>query len=98
MARHITHWVGGKPWTGTSLTGTGQRQGEVFDPALGTVTGHVDFASAADVDTAVAAANAAWRSWRSSTLSRRARVLFDFRTALLRRREELAAKIGRAHV
>ncbi|MDX6419020.1 MAG: malonate-semialdehyde dehydrogenase (acetylating) / methylmalonate-semialdehyde dehydrogenase [Trebonia sp.] len=102
MAKHVTHWIGGKPWTATSLTGpsltgTGQRQGEVFDPALGTVTAHVDFASEADVDTAVDAASAAWRSWRSSTLSRRARVLFDFRTALLRRREELAAIVTSEH-
>jgi malonate-semialdehyde dehydrogenase (acetylating) / methylmalonate-semialdehyde dehydrogenase len=79
MARHITHWIGGKPWTGAA-----QRQGEVFDPALGTVTGHVDFASAADVDAAVAAASAAWSSWRTSTLSRRARVLFDFRAVRAR--------------
>src|SRR6201996_6545309 len=92
MARHVTHWIDGKPWTGTA-----QRQGEVFDPALGTVAAHVDFASAADVDTAVAAASAAWRSWRSSTLSRRSRVLFDFRAALLRRREELAAIITAEH-
>ena len=92
MAKHVTHWIGGKPWSGAVA-----RQGEVFDPALGAVTGHVDFASEADVDAAVAAASAAWRSWRSATLSRRARVLFDFRTALLRRREELAAIITSEH-
>lgn len=92
MSKRITHWIDGKPWTGTAA-----RQGEVFDPALGTVAGHVDFASEADVDAAVAAANGAWRSWRSSTLSRRARVLFDFRAALLRRREECAAVITAEH-
>jgi len=91
-AKRITHWIDGKPFTGTAA-----RQGEVFDPALGTVTGHVDFAAEDDVDAAVAAAGAAWRSWRSSTLSRRARVMFDFRAALLRRRSELAAVITAEH-
>jgi malonate-semialdehyde dehydrogenase (acetylating) / methylmalonate-semialdehyde dehydrogenase len=92
MTRRITHWIGGKPWDGEA-----ERRGEVFDPALGRVTGHVDFASSDDVDTAVAAAGAAWRTWRSATLSRRAGVLFDFRAALLRRRGELAATITSEH-
>ena len=92
MAKRITHWIGGKPWTGPAM-----RYGEVFDPALGTVSGHVDFASEADVDAAVAAASAAWASWRSATLARRSRVLFDFRSALLRRREEITAAITAEH-
>jgi malonate-semialdehyde dehydrogenase (acetylating) / methylmalonate-semialdehyde dehydrogenase len=89
---HVTHWIGGKPWTGT----TG-RTGDVYNPATGLVSGHVDFASAEDVDAAVVAARNAWRTWRSATLSRRARILFDFRTALLRRREEITAAITSEH-
>src|SRR6266567_5571658 len=92
MSKRITHWVDGKPWTGPV-----GRSGEIYDPATGAVTGHVDFASEEDVDSAVAAANAAWRTWRSATLSRRASILFDFRTALLRRRGELAAAITSEH-
>jgi malonate-semialdehyde dehydrogenase (acetylating) / methylmalonate-semialdehyde dehydrogenase len=92
MTTRITHWIGGKPWDGAV-----DRYGEVFDPALGTVSGHVDFASVADVDAAVAVASEAWQSWRSSTLSRRARVLFDFRAALLRRRADIAAAITAEH-
>ena len=92
MSERITHWVDGKPWTGPT-----ERHGEVFDPARGIVTGQADFASEEDVDTAVAAASAAWRTWRTATLSRRARVLFDFRTALLRRREDIAAAITSEH-
>jgi malonate-semialdehyde dehydrogenase (acetylating) / methylmalonate-semialdehyde dehydrogenase len=90
--KRITHWIDGKPWTGTA-----DRFGEVFDPALGVVSGYVDFAAEADVDAAVAAASNAWRSWRSATLSRRASVLFDFRAALLRRREEIVAAITAEH-
>ena len=88
----ITHWIGGKPWTGTA-----ERQGEVFDPALGTVSGQVDFASEADVDAAVAAAGTAFREWRHATLSRRSKVLFDFRAAVLRRQDEIAAAITAEH-
>ena len=90
--RRITHWIGGKPWTGPAA-----RHGEVFDPALGTVAAHVDFASVEDVDTAVAAAAAAWGTWRTATLSRRAGILFDFRAALLRRRADIAAAITAEH-
>jgi malonate-semialdehyde dehydrogenase (acetylating) / methylmalonate-semialdehyde dehydrogenase len=90
--KRVTHWIDGKPWTAGA-----SRQGDVYDPAVGQVTGRVDFASSDDVDAAVAAASAAWRTWRSTTLSHRTRVLFDFRTALLRHREELAAVITAEH-
>ena len=90
--KHVTHWADGKLWTGDAT-----RQGDIYDPATGTIAGHVDFASAEDVDAVGASASAAWRSWRSTTLSRRARVLFDFRAALLRHREEIAAAITAEH-
>ena len=51
MSKHITHWIGGKPWAGES-----ERHGDVYDPATGQVTGQVAFASPAEVDLAVAAA------------------------------------------
>ena len=53
MAKHVTHWIGGKPWTGSA-----QRQGDIYDPATGQVSGVVDFAESGDVDEAVAAATA----------------------------------------
>ncbi|HEX4831623.1 MAG TPA: CoA-acylating methylmalonate-semialdehyde dehydrogenase [Trebonia sp.] len=88
----ITHWINGERWAGEA-----GRQGEVYDPALGTVTGLVDLASEADANAAVAAARAAWQSWRLATLSTRARVLFDFRAALLERRAEIVAAITAEH-
>ena len=66
-------------------------------PPPAQVTGHVDFASEDDVDTAVAAANAAWRTWRSATLTRRASRAVRLPGALLRRRGELAAAITSEH-
>ena len=51
MTKHITHWIGGKPWDGEA-----ERHGDVYDPATGQVSGRVDFATPAEVDLAVQAA------------------------------------------
>jgi malonate-semialdehyde dehydrogenase (acetylating)/methylmalonate-semialdehyde dehydrogenase len=90
--RTITHRIGGKPWTGTS-----ERQGDVFDPALGVVSGRVDFASVAEVDAAVGAAKEAFETWRHSSLAKRSQVLFAFRELLNDRKEEVAAAITAEH-
>ncbi|MDQ1585910.1 MAG: malonate-semialdehyde dehydrogenase (acetylating) / methylmalonate-semialdehyde dehydrogenase, partial [Actinomycetota bacterium] len=90
--RRITHWVGGKPWSGPA-----GRAGDVFDPATGRLTGRVDLASGADVDAAVTAAVTAFADWRQSSLTRRAQALFAFRELLNSRKEELAAIITAEH-
>jgi malonate-semialdehyde dehydrogenase (acetylating) / methylmalonate-semialdehyde dehydrogenase len=90
--RTVTHFVDGKPWTAGAA-----RQGDVFDPATGAVTGRVDLASAADVSAAVAAAAAAARGWRTASIARRAAVLFAVREIINARREELAEAISAEH-
>jgi malonate-semialdehyde dehydrogenase (acetylating) / methylmalonate-semialdehyde dehydrogenase len=90
--KRITHWIDGKPWTGTA-----ERQGDVHDPATGQVSGRVDFASADEVDAAVAAAREAFPAWRDASLARRATVLFAFRELVARHRDELAAVITSEH-
>jgi len=92
MAKHVTHWIGGKPWTGTAA-----RQGDIYDPATGQVTGVVDFASSGDVDEAVAAAKLAARSWGRVSLAKRATVLFAFRELVKSHTRELAAAITSEH-
>ncbi len=92
MTTHITHWIGGDRWAGTS-----ERHGDVFDPATGRVSGQVDFASRATVDEAVAAAKAAFPGWRDTSLTRRTQVLFRFREILNARKEEVAAAITAEH-
>jgi len=66
MTTRVTHWINGQLWTGTA-----DRTGEVFDPATGQVTKHVDFASRETLDEAVAAAKAAFPAWRDTSLTRR---------------------------
>ncbi|WP_433238785.1 CoA-acylating methylmalonate-semialdehyde dehydrogenase [Actinomadura nitritigenes] len=90
--KHITHWIGGKPFDGEAA-----RRGDVYDPATGRVAGHVDFASAAEVDAAVAAAKAAFPGWRDASLARRASVLFRFRELVAAHRDELARLISSEH-
>ncbi len=47
MTKHVTHWIGGKPWDGEA-----GRHGDIYDPATGQVSGQVDFAALAEVDAA----------------------------------------------
>jgi malonate-semialdehyde dehydrogenase (acetylating)/methylmalonate-semialdehyde dehydrogenase len=88
----ITHWVGGKAWTGSA-----GRAGDVYDPATGQVRAQVDFASAADVDAAVAAARGAFAHWRNVSLAQRATVMFAVRELLNARKADLAEIITAEH-
>jgi len=89
---HRTHWINGKPWTGEAGT-----RGDIYNPATGRVSGTVDYATAAEVDAAVAAASAALPAWRETSLVRRAAVLFAFRELVRSRQAELAALITAEH-
>ena len=84
----ITHFVNGTSWNGKA-----DRTGEVFNPATGEVTGHVDFASNAVVDEVVASAQKAFEEWRATSIAKRTQILFAFREILNARKEEVAALI-----
>ncbi|HEX6447047.1 MAG TPA: CoA-acylating methylmalonate-semialdehyde dehydrogenase, partial [Streptosporangiales bacterium] len=88
----IRHWIDGKAWDGEA-----DRHGEVYDPATGRVSAHVDFASAAEVDAAVAAATEAFTGWRDTSLTKRTQILFAFREIVNARKDELAAAITAEH-
>jgi malonate-semialdehyde dehydrogenase (acetylating) / methylmalonate-semialdehyde dehydrogenase len=92
VSKHVTHWIDGAPWTGTA-----ERRGEIHDPATGELTGAVDFASAREVDDAVAAAAAAFPDWRATSLAKRVAVLFNFRELINARRDEIAAILVSEH-
>jgi malonate-semialdehyde dehydrogenase (acetylating)/methylmalonate-semialdehyde dehydrogenase len=92
MTKHITHWIGGKPWTGDAA-----RRGDVYDPSTGQVTGHVDFATGAEVDAAVQAAAQALPGWRAMSLTKRTAVLFAFRELVKSHTEEIAKLITAEH-
>jgi malonate-semialdehyde dehydrogenase (acetylating)/methylmalonate-semialdehyde dehydrogenase len=88
----VSHWIGGR-----TVAGTSGREGPVFDPATGTQTKNVDFASAAEVDAAVAAARAALPGWRATSLSKRTDIMFKIRNLVEAHRTELAAILTAEH-
>src|SRR5699024_3214694 len=84
--QRITHWIAGKAWSDPP-----ERTGEVYDPATGTVSGRVDFAGQETVNVAVNTAKNAYTLWSNISLSRRTRVLFEFRRLLKERGDEVAS-------
>jgi malonate-semialdehyde dehydrogenase (acetylating)/methylmalonate-semialdehyde dehydrogenase len=90
--REVHHWVNGQ-----TLTGTSGRFGDVYNPASGELQARVALAAPAEVDTAVAAAAAAFPDWSSQPPLRRARVLFRFREIFERRLDEVAALLTSEH-
>ena len=57
----------------------------------------VDFASAAEVDEAVAVAREAFAAWRASALSRRAECMFKLRDLVERHRRQIAEMLALEH-
>ncbi|MEY3156063.1 MAG: malonate-semialdehyde dehydrogenase (acetylating) / methylmalonate-semialdehyde dehydrogenase, partial [Actinomycetota bacterium] len=90
--RRITHFINGAYWNQPA-----QRTGDVYNPALGQVTGKVDFATVELVDHAVEVASRAQKEWRDSSLAKRTQVLFAFREILNSRKEEIAELITAEH-
>ncbi len=88
----IGHYVDGRRAAGMS----GRRQ-PVFNPATGAIARHVALASAAEVDTAVASAKAAFPAWADTPPLRRARILNAFLGLLNQHRDTLAAMITSEH-
>jgi malonate-semialdehyde dehydrogenase (acetylating)/methylmalonate-semialdehyde dehydrogenase len=96
-ARHpavsdITHFIGG-----ARASGTFTRAQDVFNPATGAVTGRVSLANAADVNAAVAAAQAAFPDWADTPPIRRARVMFKFLELVNLHKDDLARAITAEH-
>ena len=88
----VPHWIGNRP-----DEGAGGRFGEVYDPSTGQITKNVAFASPRDVDAAVEAAADAFASWRHTSLSQRAKLLFAFRELTTARATELAEIVTSEH-
>ena len=90
--RTITHWIGGKP-----VTGSTDRTSPVFNPATGEQQAELALASVDDVDTAVRTAKAAFERWGQSSLSQRTKVLFKFRELVNANVQRLAEAISDEH-
>jgi malonate-semialdehyde dehydrogenase (acetylating)/methylmalonate-semialdehyde dehydrogenase len=82
---------------GEVVTPTGSRFSEVFNPATGAAARRVALAEAAEVNAAVAAAQAAFPAWADAPPLRRARVMFNFLALLNQHKDELAEIITSEH-
>jgi malonate-semialdehyde dehydrogenase (acetylating)/methylmalonate-semialdehyde dehydrogenase len=88
----VNHWINGKLVPSTS----GQSR-PVYNPATGKQTKAVDVATPEEVDSAVAAAKAAFPKWRATSLSKRSEILFRIRNAFDEHRDEIAALLTNEH-
>jgi malonate-semialdehyde dehydrogenase (acetylating)/methylmalonate-semialdehyde dehydrogenase len=88
----VTHWINGKPRSGTA-----EVTGPVYDPATGSITKEVAFATPDVVDEAVAAAKDALDAWRDTSIAKRTAILFAFRELVDRHREDLAKILVSEH-
>jgi malonate-semialdehyde dehydrogenase (acetylating) / methylmalonate-semialdehyde dehydrogenase len=90
--RGIGHWIAGR-----AVPGISGRTAPVYDPAKGALTAEVALATPDEVDEVVASAVQASDEWRSSSLTRRASLLFRLRELLDASRDELAAAVTSEH-
>ena len=88
----VAHYIAGARTAGSS-----ERSQPVFNPATGAVARQVRLGNAADVDVAVASAQAAFPGWADTPPIRRARVLFKFLELLNLHKDELARLITSEH-
>ncbi len=90
--RTIDHWI-----NGGTVASTSGRTSPVYDPATGQQQAVVGLASLEEVDHAVSVAADAFRTWRSSSLSKRAEVMFRFHQLVVQHRDEIAALVSSEH-
>ncbi|HSQ94670.1 MAG TPA: CoA-acylating methylmalonate-semialdehyde dehydrogenase [Croceibacterium sp.] len=90
--RAIDHFIVGG--TGGGASG---RMGDVFDPNSGEVQAQVPLGGKAELDKAVAAAEAAQPAWAATNPQRRARVMFEFKRLVEANIDELAHLLSSEH-
>lgn len=88
----IAHYIHGQRQTGASL-----RTQAVYNPATGSVSSQVRLGNAADVDAAVASAEAAFPKWADTPPIRRARIMYKFLELLNQNTDALARIITAEH-
>lgn len=88
----VTHFIDGR-----HVAGVSKRSTDGYNPSSGKIITTIPLAGKEDVDTAVAAARAAFPAWSETAPLKRARILFKFKALLDEHADELAAIITREH-
>ncbi len=90
--RQIHHLIDGH-----SVAGESGRTSPVFNPATGEQTGQLSLASAAEIDAAVASAQAAFEEWSNVSIARRTTLMLAFRNLVVDNAEEIAKRLTAEH-
>lgn len=90
--RNIDHWINGKLHPSTS-----GNYAPVFNPATGEQQAQVGLASIEEVNLAIESAKAAAQSWRSTSISKRADIMFRFRELVVQNRDHIAHLVSIEH-
>ncbi len=90
--QNICHLIGGQ-----QVAGTSGRTSPVFNPATGTQTAVLPLAAVAEVDAAVAGAQAAFGEWSQTSLARRTALMFAFRNLVVENATEIAKRLTAEH-
>jgi malonate-semialdehyde dehydrogenase (acetylating)/methylmalonate-semialdehyde dehydrogenase len=88
----LTHYI-----DGAHVQGTSGRTQPVFNSAIGASETSVPLSSVDEVNTAIAAAKAAWPAWSKTRVLRRARIFDEFKNILWDRADELATILASEH-
>ncbi len=87
----LGHFING------AMTTEAERTQAVFDPSTGVSNKVVALASQQTVESAIAAASAAFPAWRNTPVIKRARVMFKFKELLEANADKICALIGAEH-
>ena len=90
--RIIGHYINGQ-----HIVGAGSRLSEVYNPATGEISAHLNNATAAEAVSAIDAAQAAFPAWSAMPALRRARIMFKFKALLDEHANDLAKAISLEH-
>ena len=92
LAKQIGHFIGGEHVAG----GSGNTY-PVYNPTLGEQTKEVALASTAEMEKAVATAQAAFPAWAATSPMQRARVMFRYKELIEKNMDELAELVSQEH-
>ncbi|MBQ0131599.1 MAG: aldehyde dehydrogenase family protein, partial [Comamonas sp.] len=90
-ASTIGHLIDGQ------LVADAARTQPIYNPATGSISGHVALASVATVEAAIASAQAAFPAWRNTPPLKRARVMSQFKVLLEQNADHIAELITAEH-
>lgn len=87
----VPHYINGK-----SILSPGRKL-DLYNPAMGKVSGRISVADTHWVDKAVEAAKTAFLSWSRTTPSQRAKILFRYKALLDQHKKDLAKLVTQEH-